>query len=261
MRKVLATLTAVMLVSLMASPSWAADWGNLKGKFLFDGTPPTPVPIKVTKDQPVCGNHKLVDESLVVNSDNNGLKNVIIYLYPGRRDKVAIHDSYKASEDSEVKLNNNNCRFDPHVSLLWTKQTLVLGNSDPVGHNTKIDMFSNPPTNYTIPSGGSVKQNFKKEEKLPAQVSCSIHPWMRGWLVVRNNPYMAVTDDDGNFEIKNIPTGKWEFMVWQEKASYLKEVTAGGKTKKLKRGRWAITIKKGDNDLGDVKVSASLFAK
>ena len=40
--------------------------------------------------------------------------------------------------------------------------------------------------NVTIPSGGSIKKSFEKEERVPVPVSCSIHPWMRGWLLIRD---------------------------------------------------------------------------
>ena len=41
----------------MASPAGAADeWGNLKGKFVFVGTPPKPDKIDTTKE-PLCKAH------------------------------------------------------------------------------------------------------------------------------------------------------------------------------------------------------------
>ena len=34
--------------------------------------------------------------------------------------------------------------------------------------------------------------------------------------MVLDNPYFAVTDDKGNFEIKNVPAGTQKVVVWQE---------------------------------------------
>ena len=34
--------------------------------------------------------------------------------------------------------------------------------------------------------------------------------------MVLDNPYFAVTDDKGNFEIKNAPAGTQKVVVWQE---------------------------------------------
>ena len=59
---------------------------------------------------------------------------------------------------------------------------------------------------------------------MPVKVACNIHPWMNAWLVVKDHPYMAVSDDNGKLEIKNLPAGEWSFQIWQEKAGYLREV-------------------------------------
>jgi len=237
----------------------AAEWGNVKGQFLYDGDPPKPAKLRITKDEEECCKHDLVDESLIVNRENHGLKNVVIYLYLGRGDTVPVHDSYIATGKQERKLDNLACRFDPRVVLLWKSQTLRIGNSDPIGHNALIDTRKNPPINVTIPSGGSFKHSFQLQEREPVPVSCSIHPWMRGWVLVRDSPYMAVTDKDGKFEIKNLPVGQWEFVCWHEKASFLTEVVRAGKRAEWKRGRVQVRIKGGDNDMGAVTVRPTQF--
>ena len=55
-------------------------------------------------------------------------------------------------------------------------------------------------------------------------VDCNIHPFMKGHLLVQDHPYMAVSGEDGTFEIKNIPAGKHEFQFWHEAAGYLKNL-------------------------------------
>ena len=155
-------------------------------------------------------------------------------------------------------LDNEHCRFDPHVVLLQTSQTLVVGNSDAVGHNTNLSTFKNAQFNELIPSGGQKKVKLAAEEPLPVKVACNIHPWMNAWLVVKDHPYMAVSDDHGKLEIKNLPTGEWSFQIWQEKAGYLREVAfEGGKTDR--RGRFTLAVKPGENNLGQIKLSPTLF--
>ena len=56
-------------------------------------------------------------------------------------------------------------------------------------------------------------------ERTPGQVICDIHPWMTAWWMVLDNPYFAVTDENGNFEIKNVPAGTQKVVVWQEAVS------------------------------------------
>ena len=60
------SLFVCLFVFALVSQAPAAEWASLKGRFVFDGTPPTPVEITADKDVEVCGKHKLVNEELVV---------------------------------------------------------------------------------------------------------------------------------------------------------------------------------------------------
>ena len=46
---------------------------------------------------------------------------------------------------------------------------------------------------------------------------------MSARLVVRPNPYFAVSDAKGNFEIKDLPAGELEFQVWHEHCGYVQK--------------------------------------
>ena len=72
----------------------------------------------------------------MVNPDNKGIQNVIIYLFQNKsrgqgtaydKQEVPIHESYLPLAEQSVTLDNKGCRFDPHVSLVWTRQNGRLG--------------------------------------------------------------------------------------------------------------------------------------
>jgi hypothetical protein len=91
---------------------------------------------------------------------------------------------------------------------------------------------------------------------IPMPVVCNIHPWMKGYILSLDHPYVAVTGDDGTFEIKDIPAGQHEFQFWHE-SGYLKNVALKGATTDA-RGRAKLKIAAGQTlDLGDIKVKAS----
>ncbi len=261
MRRIFFASLALMALGFVASPALAQGYGNLKGRFVYDGKAPTPKPLQVTKDQEVCGKHKLVDESLVV-GENGGLKNVVVYIYLGPGDKAPqVHPDLAKAAQEPVVFDNKDCRFEPRVALVQVGQPIILANSDPVAHNTKVDAF-NQPINPLLPPKGKLEQKFTAAERLPARASCSIHPWMTGWIVVKEHPYMAVTDENGEFEIKNIPAGTWTFQFWHETAGYLDKVTLNNKPVTWKRGRVDLDIKdKATLNLGDVKIAPAAFQK
>ncbi len=250
------------LAVLFAFPLSAvhAQWGTLTGQFLYDGKAPERAPVKITKDQAFCGKHELLEETLVVNPENGGVQNVVVYLYLSRRQKAPTpHPDYAKTANAEVRIDNLNCHYVPHVATLRTTQTLIVGNKDAIGHNTKVDTIKNVPINPIIPAGSEIKQKFPNEERLPVLVSCSIHPWMNARLVIKDSPYMAVTDADGKFTIANLPEGKWTFQLWHESSGYVTSGKIDGKTQKWSKGRMSVTIGSGTNDLGAIKLSPSLF--
>ncbi len=255
----LVSVTLFCLVFAPNSIAWSAEWATLRGRVLYDGTPPIPAKITPDKDVEVCGKYDLIDESLIVNQKNRGVRDVIVLLTLGRTETPVIHPSYAKDERAEVLLENKCCRFDPHVTVMRTTQTLVIHNSDPKGDSVKIDAIKNGAINVTLPTGAQHVQEFPVAERVPARVSCSIHPWELGWLVISDHPYVGVTDEDGKFEIQNLPTGRHSFMFWQEKSGYLAEVTVGGKQVSWRRGTTEIELKPGDNDLGTILVRPSLF--
>ena len=234
-----------------AAPT-ADTWGNLTGKFVFQGSAPDEPRLAITKDEAVCGKHDLRDESLAVNQANNGLENVVIFLADK---KAAVHPDFEATAGDTVKFDNEHCRFEPHILTMRTSQTLEVHNSDPVAHNSNMNPLGDKAFNPLISQNSQSLYKFAKQQNAPVPVTCSIHPWMKGYVFPRDNPYAAVTGKDGSFEIKNLPAGKHEFQVWQEAVGNLQAKAD------WKKGRFKFEIKEGDNDLGTIEVSAAVFGK
>jgi len=243
---------AAWVVLHVAALAQAAEWGSLKGRIVVDGTPAKPAPLAVTKDQ-YCIDKKPMNDSIVIGKDN-ALVNAVVYLRVATGQKVAVNPEYDAKAKEPVVLDNKGCSFHPHISLVRVGQTLDIKNSDPVGHNTNVAVFA---FNQTIPTDGHAEIKAGAAGPLPTPVVCNIHPFMKGYVLAQDHPYMTVTGEDGTFEIKNIPAGKHDFQFWHEAAGYLKDVALkGGKTDR--RGRAELTIPAGQTlDLGDLKVKAS----
>ena len=232
------------LCVLLTTSSAQAEWATLKGQFLFgDDDTKIPTPLKITPDKDVeaCGNRELYDESLVINRKNRGIANVLIWAYKPR----AIHGSYKATEDATIKIDNAGCRFEPHAIAVRSSQTFQVGNSDPVSHNALIDFLQNGSMNPIIPPGASVEKEFNKTETFPLKLQCSIHNWMQAIVLVQDHPYMAITGEDGKFELKDLPAGEVTLKFWHERKGYIKTMTVDQKVTKVKKGRFQIELRPG----------------
>jgi plastocyanin len=252
---IIAALAAAFVISATQFAP-ADDWGNLKGRFIYDGKAPDPTKLTIDKDQQICGDKGLVDESLVVDS-SGGMANVVLWI----RGKAKVHPDYEKSADATVVLDNKGCRFNPHVQGVRVGQTLQIKNSDPVAHNTNI-VGRNLQVNPLIPAGSASDQKIEAPENLPANVSCNIHPWMKARVVVRSSPYFAISKKDGSFEIKNLPAGDLEFVVYHERSGFVQDAeTKSGKVN-WPKGVMKVTIEPGkDTDLGDIKLAAAQFNK
>ena len=116
------------------------------------------------KDVEVFGNWDLVDETLVVGEDG-GIANVVVYC---RTPNVAINPDLATSVPPKVVYDNKGGRFVPHVLTLWLdKQTLVLHNSDPVGHNSNVQPLGDEGINPLLPANSSVDHKFNRQQNIP----------------------------------------------------------------------------------------------
>lgn len=219
--------------------------GTLRGKVEFTGSlnplPPLYVKGADVKDAAVCAAVEAPDESILVK--NGGLANVFIYLK--KAPKVAA-----AAPEGTLIFDQKNCTFKPHAMTMRVGQTVKVLNSDAVAHNThtygkKTTAFNSivSPNDTTV--GASLV--YKQAEQEPISVGCDIHPWMKAYHLPIDHPFVALSAEDGTFEIKDIPAGKHEFKVWHE---------AGGLLEKA----LVVTIKPGDNEL-PIKVTPSQLGK
>jgi len=195
--KKMAFLAMTLLVSLtLTSLAWA---GEIKGKVTVHGL--------------------------------RSAENIAVYVdaIPG---KTFPPPSQHATEDQKKMT------FIPHVLVVLQGTTVDFLNSDPVGHNVYWPSVSgNKKLAHNLgtwPQG--VKKGFTFSDLGVASLLCNVHPEMSGYVVVVPTPYFAVTNKEGEFEIKDVPTGHYTVRTWSEEgkpASQSVEVTSGTATVEL----------------------------
>jgi len=109
--------------------------------------------------------------------------------------------------------------------------------------NSKL---KNNPANPNLAPAATMPLPTQAAERAPGEVVCDIHPWMKAWWMVTDNPYYAVTDEKGNFEFKDVPAGTQKVVVWQE------AVTGGGFI--TPAAGQPVTVKPGDTTTLDLKI-------
>jgi hypothetical protein len=245
--KITSILTAKNTAATDTNAVAATGWGTFKGKVTCSSKPTPFADLLCNKDEGTCCREKLVDNSLVT-GPGNGVANVFVFLRSKGKTPVRTHEDYAKLEGKDVLLDNVKCMFYPHCAIVWNKQKLQIKNSDPVGHNTKYDSTTQGFNDLLTVGGAPLEKTFKSGENKPAGLSCNIHPWMQGKLLVRDNPYFALTNENGEFEIPNMPAGEeLEITFWHERNDKL---TKASGTMQLKNG--VLKVKLPENQTTEV---------
>lgn len=249
-------LTLALLAGLTLTTQTQAQWGDIKGKVIWGGKTVPQAKVIDVKNCPLPKDKQpLKAENLVVNPKNKGIKWAVVFLAKlgptGKADtkqKIKIHPSLKAIKNKQVVVDQPCCMFEPRIATLREGQTLLAKNSAAVAHNVNVsgNSIQSPQQNVLIPPGQ--QYNFTgpwKARYRATPVGCNVHSWMGGYVWCFPHPYYAVTDEDGNFEIKNAPTGTYQLIVWHEESGWV----FGNRGKGQK-----ITIKSGENKVKDIEM-------
>jgi plastocyanin len=189
------------------------DWstaGIISGTVHFSGKMPAPVQIDMAQD-PVCSLSPANYSEQYVGK-NGGLGNVFIYVKDGLGNKIY------AAPSTPVVMDQKGCRYAPHVIGVMVGQPVRFTNSDPTMHNVHMlpTVDSNQATDISQgPNSAPETRVFKKPE-LMVPVRCNNHPWMQAFINVVDNPFYAVSDAEGHFEIKGLPPGTYTIVADHE---------------------------------------------
>ena len=176
-----------------------ADSGTIEVRVTYAGEPVAKT-ISVNKDVEQCGTETTI-ETIAVGEDD------------GLAWAVASVAGLEGPPTSRTpQLDQQGCQFRPHVVAMQPGE-LEIVNSDGVLHNVHTYSEANEPINKAQPKFKKVMtETFTKPEMI--RVTCDIHSWMNGWIVVLPHPYFGVTGSRGVTRIEAVPAGPHTLEVW-----------------------------------------------
>jgi len=184
--------------------------GTLKGNIKYEGKVPNKKSLKMDSD-PVCGNaHKgnVQSQSFVVDSNNN-LQNVLIWIKD-------VNYSGPIPDNNKI-IDQVGCVYKPRILGIMKGQELLIKNSDATLHNVHSYSKNNTSFNFAMPKVVKEKKTIFTKAEDPFHIKCDVHPWMKSWVAVFDHPYYAITDENGDYMIENIPEGEYTVVAFQEK--------------------------------------------
>jgi plastocyanin len=190
-----------------ATPIDPATAATVSGTVKFDGAAPKAAKIDMSQD-PAC---KGMNEAENVVVDGGNLSNVFVYVKDGLGNRT-----FDVPKDPVV-LDQQGCKYHPHVLGVMAGQTVQIKNDDQTTHNIHPTPKDNREWNESQPpSSPAIEKNFAREE-IMLPVKCNQHPWMKMYINVVKSPFYAVTDKSGKYEIKGLPPGDYTIAFVQEK--------------------------------------------
>jgi plastocyanin len=205
----------------------AAKAGNIVGRVVFDGAPPQNAPVKMAGD-PSCikaNAEGLTFETYMVR--NGGLDNVFVYVKDG------VGNYYFDVPTEPVKLDQQGCRYVPHVFGARVGQPIEITNSDDTLHNVHAVANVNREFNFGQHFKGMKNTEVFTAREVMVPFKCDVHGWMTSYGGILDHPFFAVSADGGKFELKNLPAGTYTVEAWHEKLPpQTQTVTVGEKETK-----------------------------
>ena len=217
--KVLFTLVTLMTFCL---PAFAyqeinvQNGGTIKGNAKMIGSMPYPriYHLILFPNIDMCAEVDTDDEMNRVLDDfkvspAGGLKDVAITL-----EHV---EAGKPFNKEPINILSENCKFFPDLNFIRQGESFKVDNLDAVMHNSQVYQKERGKILLNIPipaeevSDGIV--TFKKKYKI-MQMVCGMHEFMQTWGYRVQNPYFYKTDDQGNYNIGDIPPGEYIVNAW-----------------------------------------------
>ncbi len=154
--------------------------------------------------------HRILRDFTV--SENSGLKDTVIAIQGVKKGK--------AFPTQMQTFNIDRCHSDKYVIGVHNGENILLENKDPIRHEIvtyEIDTESyvkQKSNKAIIKRSSQVRSAFVSKNTEEFLIKCNLHPFLqtRGFMV--ENPYYAISDEDGNFTLEDVPPGTYEILAW-----------------------------------------------
>ena len=193
------------------------DGAVLRGTVTFQGTVPEPKEFELRRypDRAFCG-------AISDGEGNRLLKEVNIGQSGGLKDVVVVVEGVQGGKPftfTNARIESDVCEFLPFVTVVSDKRELTVINLDPVSHDIQgytydqsgVDIVLHRPS-LTATGTTDIVHLVKGRKVLTMQ--CGMHPYMQSWGYAIDNPYYAVTDQDGAYSIGDLPPGTYSVKAW-----------------------------------------------
>ena len=180
--------------------------GSVAGTVRFTGEPPVLAPLVVGERRDACGQEQ--PSPVLRIGPRGGVAGAVVTLVGVR--------AGKAVEPATVRFDRAGCRFEPHVAVATLGDTIRFGSRDAVLHNVRGTLDGERWIDVGLARAGDEASAAADRAGVVRLVCDAGHGWELAWLHVAAHPYATVTDEQGRFQIADVPAGTYPLRVWHE---------------------------------------------
>jgi plastocyanin len=239
MNRLICVVTVFSALLFILPPAWSyeevalANSGTITGTVLLKGKKPDPKAYNLVlfPEPAYCGRistgtgWRLLDQFQV--APDGGLGNAVVMLEGVEKGKPF------TQKPSHIEARD--CSFSPSVMVVRDGDEIGVVNMDPILHDVQAYEVS--------PSGSRVllhrplrlnpyhpRNGAEGHEHLPGErlidslqfskgrriflVECGFHEYMQTWGIRVDNPCFAITNEQGNFTLTDVPPGVYNLVAW-----------------------------------------------
>ncbi|MCA9471435.1 MAG: carboxypeptidase-like regulatory domain-containing protein [Nitrospirales bacterium] len=234
-------LVCMVVLGGMSAQAWSYEeisvknGGTIRGKVTLLGERPRAMAFNLVTipDAVYCGRistgtgWRIVEDFIV--APDGALKDAVVMLKDIKKGKKF--------ETKKVRVEAIDCDFLPFVNVLRKKDELTVVNMDPIEHDIQgyetarergaRVLFNRPlPMNpfhkvlgllnshKHMPGKPMIEHVHLRKGRNIFVMQCGFHPYMFSWGLIVENPYYAITKEDGAFELTDVPPGDYTLTVW-----------------------------------------------
>jgi plastocyanin len=200
------------LTILVLAVSWAA----------LETTVP---PVRSDGGCEVRGRIEILNPKVMLRGGKADAGGVVLWLMPAKETREP-----ETTSGRRRSLEQRNKRFIPHVMAIQVGTAVDFPNDDPFFHNV-FSLYDGKPFDLGLYARGE-SRSVRFDRPGISFVFCNIHPQMSAVIVTVDTPYFAVSNPDGKYSIRHVPTGTYELRLWHERSDE-KQLAARSRTLNL----------------------------
>ncbi len=138
----------------------------------------------------------------------------VLELLPSSNNFNSFNNFANTETSNQAEIDQRDKEFVPSVTTIAAGGSISFPNSDDILHH--VYSFSTAKTFDTPLYGSDANSDYREvfEEAGVVEIGCNIHDWMLAYIYVGESSLMAISDDDGQARLPDVPAGEYTVRIW-----------------------------------------------